>query len=548
MNLKKSTLILPLLALTLSAVACGPTTGDNSDEITVPEITPSVYDDNWTKGENAIQGANQPVLKNPIGEESNLNRMRRTQNATGIPAKGQSNILVVPLQFSNDSSKYKFTNEALTELDILYFNSDTETTPLSVRAYYELSSYGKKEINGVVSPVVTFPFSMQETILKVQNSSMQTTMADIVDYIYNYLFVETETYYIGDFDSDKDGKIDAISIISNYPYDYIYSDDIANQVLLSLVSPYNCGFSKDLYSKTLVNSYSMLSETFRKLDGTSKYLSNIYCAAIGRMLGLDSYEDTSPNPYTGTYRSVLGYKDMMEGAIGDHNAFSKYQLGWIEPKMYTANSLPQEGLEIQITDLATAGDAILLYTGTHNEFGEYLLIDMYYPESTLNKLNVNKVGPYGEKNYTTRGVRVTKVDSRLVRCSANSVYEFDGTTNFNEATILPNGEISQYVYDYAYTSSSVNKYADYGITATFPLVAALSKNGMNRHLVDYSTLLSNDDLFKDGDVFASNDSVEGFYKDFRFDGNGQNGPLLNINFQVEKFINNKANLKLWRVN
>ena len=46
----------------------------------------------------------------------------------------------------------------------------------------------------------------------------------------------------------------------------------------------------------------------------------------------------------------------------------------------------------------------------------------------------------------------------------------------------------------------------------------------------------------------SESSIEGFYKNFRFNGNGVNGPLLNINFQVNEFINGKAKLTLWREN
>lgn len=239
---------------------------------------------------------------------------------------------------------------------------------------------------------------------------------------------------------------------------------------------------------------------------------------------------------------------MMEGLVGDHSAFSKYQLGWIEPKLISANSLPQEGLEVEINDLTTSGDALLLYTGKHNMFGEYLLIDMYYHKSALNDVNVIETGLYGTNTFTNRGVRVTKVDARLVRGYEGHYVEFDGETNFNDWTTLPNGKHIQYTYDYAYTCSSTNKYYEYGITANYPLVNLLKKDGSNRHLTYSGTAFTHSDLWKEGDVFASTDSVDGFYKNFRFDGLGVNGPLLNINFQVEEFINGKAILKLWREN
>ena len=564
MKFKKSLLALPFLALVFSIVACGPTTSDTSptDETTIskPTFEPSVYDENWQPGENAIEGATQPRKKNPIGVESQLNKMRRTQQKSGIPSLGEANMLVVPLTFVGDKEIEKtvpgldltFSKNDIVSIEDAFFYNDESTVDYmpSVSNYYWISSNNKLTLEGVVTPVIEYELDFISVLERTTNTSKSQVYSEIIEFIYNYLFVETKTYYVGDFDADKDGRIDAISVIVNYPYAELFgSGTAATQYLLDFVGLDNVGFTSDLINPetTLVNSYSFISDAFRTFNSTNDY-SNAFIKNTGRMLGLDDYQDKTGNPLTGYFRSVTGYTDMMEGLVGDHNAFSKYQLGWIEPKLISANSIPQEGLEITIEDLTTSGDALLLYTGEHNMFGEYLLIDMYYHKSLLNEVNVAEQGLYGTNSFTNRGVRVTKVDSRLVRGYEGHYVEFDGKTDFNDYVRLPNGELVQYTYDYAYTCSSVNKYYEYGITANYPLVSFLKKDGTNRHLTDSTTSFLHSDLWKEGDVFMSESSIDGFYKNFRFNGNGVNGPLLNINFQVNEFINGKAKLTLWREN
>lgn len=554
MTIRKSLFIIPLVAIAVITTACNPGPASNPED----DIPTSEYDSNWTPGENAIEGAKQPSIKNPVGELSVLNKMRFSQKRNGIPSKGKANILVVPITFKDDdliasqtSLDLTFSDSDIAKIENLYFadNADVIETMPSVKSYYEISSYGKLSLDGVVSPVVSYPTSYYDTLLKVLNSGVEQVRSEIVEYVYNYLFEETQTYYVGDFDADKDGRVDAISILLNYPYGYIYGED-ANESLANLVfaGPNNVGFEDTLVNPetTLVNSYSIISEGLR--DNTAEVpVSNLYINLVGHMLGLENLEDT--NATSSVYaRNAFGYKDMMAGAVGDHSAFSKYQLGWIEPKLITANSLPEEGLEVSIVDLTTSGDALLLYTGNHSRFGEYLLVDMYHPDTVINKANTKTVSPYGVTNFGTRGVRVTKVDARLVRGYSNTFVEYNEEMNFADYKVLPNGEKIKYVYDYAYTNSTKNKYYNCGITSNYFLACLLSSNGQNRHLTSSAFDFTSTDLFKAGSVFGASTQIEGFYKNFRFDGEGTNGPLLNISFEVKEFINNKAKIKLWREN
>lgn len=566
MHFKKSLIILPIIAFAVLGSACGnPNPSDPSDpELPNVDVPIYEYNENWVQGANALEGAIQPSLKNPIGEFTTINKMRRTQNAHGLPSKGNANILVVPLHFEGDTELegqykdlYVFDDNEVAEINKLYFGEKDENSKAlpSVSEYYKISSYGKLNLSGVVTPVITYKNSYVEVIEKLMQSSKVDVYEDIVNYVVDYLFNETETYYIGDFDSDKDGKIDAISFILNYPFAEVFgSGTTQSQAHLDLASTNNVYFAKDIKNieDTNVNSYSFISYSFMNYDEDEVYDSNVFVANVGRMIGLELYEDLVQNPTTGHYRNTFGYTDMMEGYVGDHNAFSKYQLGWIEPQIISTNSIPEGGLEVTIKDLTSSGEAILLHVGgKHSMFSEYLLIDMYYPQTELNKANHSNTGYPGlfsTNTLSSRGVRVTKVDARLVRGYANNFIEYNDEPTFNEFATLPNGDSIRYTYDYAYTNQSVNKYSSCGITENYPLAAYLSVNGSNRHLTSLNYVFSSADLFKVGDCFGSDDQVEGFYKDFAFNGNGVNGPKLNINFKVEEFINNKATLKFWREN
>jgi hypothetical protein len=126
---KKSLLALPLIALSLLVAACGPASNPTTQPgsngpipVDGPEIVPVEYDSNWTPGENAIIGAKQPVRKLPKGEESILNKMRRSQNRAGLPSKGQSNVLVVPIAFKGDAEIQASLSSFDINFTILFIN------------------------------------------------------------------------------------------------------------------------------------------------------------------------------------------------------------------------------------------------------------------------------------------------------------------------------------------------------------------------------------------------------------------------------------------
>lgn len=547
MKNKKIIFTFPLVALLTLCASCGETETGKFNEY---------YDYNWTPGESSLE-ASQPTLKNPKGTFTVINEMRRTQNKVGLPSQGEANVLVVPINFANDDQfqtelgstiDITFTDDDLKHLNDVYFNQKSTYGYPSVSEYYKKSSFNKLNLSGVVSPVVTLPHEYFVYVAQSQEYSKQTAYNNIIEYVYNYLFEETKTYYIGDFDSDNDNMIDAISLVCNYPYNLSFSSEAESIELLhkDFVGPNNVFFTDSITDskKVPVNSFSIVSDSFR-LGNYLNHDSRVYISLIGQMIGLDNYEDSTINTSTGLSRAPIGYYDMMSGAIGDHNSFSKYQLGWIEPTFISADDIPNEGLEITINNSVESGDTIILHTGNKSQFGEYLMIDLYSSTKGINVFDTLNASYTKRKLFSQDAIRVYQVDSRLVRGYSSNYVPFNDEPNFEDTITLKNGEVINYTYNYAYTNNSTNKYSEFGFK-NYALVSLLSKKGSNRHLTDNTVELTIDDMFLQGDTFGSDDQISGFYKDFSFHGNGLDNDLLNITFEVTSISNGQAKLTFRR--
>lgn len=484
----------------------------------------------WKPGENAIEGAVQPTNTNPTGELTNLNKMRISQNKFGLPSIGNPNILVVPVTFKNDVVVEKetgldltFSEEDIAGLNRMFFGDDDPNLRPSVKSYYKTSSYGKLNIDGVITPKVTYKDDFISTIQNITygTKTVEGVYEDMLNQIYNYLFVETQTYNLDHFDSNKDGKIDSVHIVFNYPYNLGFEGDAnMTNALSTFLTCLDVKFSNQLDENTLFNSATFNSYEWYSNTDYGLY-SSMPISLIGNAIGLDNYADlVGKGDEDGTRRSPMGNMDMMDLYIGDHSAFSKYQLGWIEPTVINKNDIPEnDELAVNISKLEKEGDALVLAIGDdHDPFSEYLILE-YYSPTGLNK--------YDFFLFSKPGIKVTHVDARLIRGYGDVYMPYDGEFDFDAEITLSNNEKVKYVYDYRHTNNYYNNYLDYGITSNNPLCMILSKDGMNRHATEF-VMLSDSALFYAGDTFGSDDQIEGFYKNFAF----YDGDLLGIEFEV----------------
>ena len=121
---------------------------------------------------------------------------------------------------------------------------------------------------------------------------------------------------------------------------------------------------------------------------------------FAHVLGADDYYDTSyeTEPMNGL--------DMMDAMTGDHNAYTKFNLGWITTsRLVVTNST----LTLTLEAFSTGGDTIILATNWDDDLGvyqEYFVI-MYYTGTGLNGENAGY--------FTRDGVVVYHINASLYK-------------------------------------------------------------------------------------------------------------------------------------
>ena len=131
---------------------------------------------------------------------------------------------------------------------------------------------------------------------------------------------------------------------------------------------------------------------------------------FAHVLGVDDYYDTEYkfDPMNGL--------DVMDAMLGDHNAYSKFNLGWITSSRLVVT---EGSITLNLEAFAKSGDTIILATNWDDKLGvyqEYYVI-MYYTNEGLNA---------GDAGYFTRdGIVVYHVNASLYK----EVY--DGETYYD---------------------------------------------------------------------------------------------------------------------
>lgn len=532
-----------------------PNTGSGSS------INTSSYDAfaDWKQGQNYFKDAEQPDVKRPQGIKNDFGKMRRNEGKSGLPQQGQANVLVVPVQFKDADSSHSqtkdslfthsdsFDDDMLVNIQDSFFGEDGFNDMNSVQEFYKKSSYEKLDINGVVAPIYEIQSTYYDFAQKAATVGAEKVITDVMEDVYKLYFTgDTATYDPHDFDSDRDNLIDNIILIYSEPYrtEKVYSySTTSSKVLWTSLFGNNTYFNNSFKDRNIpVGSFtwesyydSYVYDTKEQYGIRAAHDNHIYINQMGKALGLEDYYDSSSK------RSPLSGLDMMDGALFDHNPFSKYLMGWINPTVVNSTQ------EVKLNSFQEDGSSILLRADANdNPYGEYLLIS-YYTTDGLNDLdaNVNRnnvlSGNYPlellrststySNNFNEAGIEVFKIDARLVKQTDNGYALNSDSLNFDKN-----------IYDFAYSNNSTAPYSQYGIIENYGLVELLSKDGMNRHMTSTDVQLSSSDLFLEGDSFGSDDQIEGFYRDFKFDS----GDELNMAFTVSSLDTDFATINFVR--
>ena len=205
------------------------------------------------------------------------------------------------------------------------------------------------------------------------------------------------------FDSDNNGIIDAVILVNTldigdedfywaYRYWNLYTDKNDEYYEYDGVSANDYVWA----------SYQFLYETY-DADGNTYYDANVmntytFIHEFAHILGVDDYYDTEyvNEPIAGC--------DRMDSMLGDHNAFTKINLGWITTSRLVVTT---SSVTLRLEDFSKNGDTIIIANNWDENLGAYqeYYILAYYKNTGLNG---------GDAGYFSRdGVVVYHVNASL---------------------------------------------------------------------------------------------------------------------------------------
>ena len=392
--------------------ACGETASSNTSTSSNPSSvstsnTTTSSQGNYSKTNADFQKASTTYVDEK-GVEQNLNMQTLFNNANNPhldPIEDQR-VLVVPFGFQDENLKTNVqTQSNIERIRTTFFGTQEEIDAVggwtSVSNYYSTSSFGKSEFKGdVVNTWCEYNGSSSD-FLKAAGGNLGTTAAEYVRSWYISEYAKTSHGSLGEsaeplsyYDQDNDGFIDLIWIV----YSINYSQD-NTQTWWAYVTYTSNTASKDL-SRPNVKTLGWASINFMN-DAYNGYDAHTFVHETGHTYGLYDYYD-----YNDKW-SPMGGIDMMDHNLGDHSAFSKFTLGWVNPLVVDDSSI------ITLRPTTTTGDCFILPSPNYNgtAFDEYIMVEYMAPVG-LAKTDYT----YGYKNtsgYSDRGIRISHIDARV---------------------------------------------------------------------------------------------------------------------------------------
>lgn len=470
--------------------------------------------------------------------DTNLNSYYTLWKNRGYPhfkSVGENNLLVVPLKIKG-YEEYA-TSENLKKINDSFFLEDSLNTLgyYSLSEYYKISSYNKLNIKGEVTPWIDLDLTTKE----ISSSSISNYTYDCGTYFptekaINYI-KENLNIDLTKYDNDKDGFIDGVYFIYGCP---TFLDDSSlspstfwNFTYYNVLNKDKASISSPVLMTYSWSSFDMLSKGSDK----TKLDTHTYIHEFGHQLGLNDYYDTSNSGGLNPYTSPMGGLDMMDNNVGDHSAFSKFALGWINPFVVSGDI---GSVEVEIRSLIESGECIILPTSNYNNtpFDEYLMIE-YIKNDSINKVDSTNGYPstfYTDgriiRFYSKNGIRITHIDARSVDTN------LDYTDNINDMVMTK----------FSNTASTKQGYYCPLNNNSYVLTSLISANS-SRNTLGTFFVANNTDLYNASSTidFTSNSNSSRAsslpYNSNRFN----DGNVFNYSIKIDSISESKASIKIY---
>ena len=470
--------------------------------------------------------------------DTNLNSYYTLWKNRGYPhfkSVGENNLLVVPLKIKG-YEEYA-TSENLKKINDSFFLEDSLNTLgyYSLSEYYKISSYNKLSIKGEVTPWIDLDLTTKE----ISSSSISNYTYDCGTYFptekaINYI-KENLNIDLTKYDNDKDGFIDGVYFIYGCPTflddSSLSSSTFWNFTYYNVLNKDKASISSPVLMTYSWSSFDMLSKGSDK----TKLDTHTYIHEFGHQLGLNDYYDTSNNGGLNPYTSPMGGLDMMDNNVGDHSAFSKFALGWINPFVVSGDI---GSVEVKIGSLIESGECIILPTSNYNNtpFDEYLMIE-YIKNDSINKVDSTNGYPstfYTDgriiRFYSKNGIRITHIDARSVDTN------LDYTDNINDMVMTK----------FSNTASTKQGYYCPLNNNSYVLTSLISANS-SRNTLGTFFVANNTDLYNASSTidFTSNSNSSRAsslpYNSNRFN----DGNVFNYSIKIDSISESKASIKIY---
>ena len=307
----------------------------------------------------------------------------------GCPTLSTTNanpaVLVVPVQFSDVKAASK--GYTIDNIRKAWTGSAGTTSYYSVHDYYYTSSYGQLDLDITVldewfTPQYNSSYYLNAT-MDYYGQQFECGDQIIIDEILAYYESRMD---LSKFDSDNNGIIDAIVLINTldinadvtmqwaYRFWNIYTDSDGYYYEYD-------GVSANDY---LWASYSFMHESYDQngnvsYNNTSVINPYTFIHEFGHVLGADDYYDTS---YSSDEGPMAGC-DVMDAMPGDHNAYTKFNYGWLTSSRLVVAS---DTVTLTLEDFSKNGDTIIIANNWNEALGVYqeYYIVVYYRNVGLN--------------------------------------------------------------------------------------------------------------------------------------------------------------------
>lgn len=448
--------------------------------------------------------------------------------------------LVVPVDFTDYPAEdlplgAEGTKEQIAQM---VFGDSEEIEWYSLAGYYESSSYGQCHVTG---DVIDW-FHIDSTVgayAKEYSTGGADKVAIAIQDEYHKKYSDAkliddqegmEKYDLRKYDANKDGFVDSIIMIYSAPItttgelQWAFCSSVGGA--FGKYSPTREGANRYFWAsywfffEKYLNKYKIPADLPDKIRaGEATMDAHTLTHEYGHVLGMPDYYITD---YATSDFDGMGYLDMMDYNIGDHNAASKSWYGWIDPYYVTGS------VKTTIRSTTTTGDCIIIpIEGNYKNtlMDQYIMIEFLTPEGVAEYDGTHAYGGNYPLYYNEAGIRVIHVDARLGLYTYNSSTQDWVFSGFTASTNKSDG---------TYISTACDNTASRSCYPSYKLLEILPSDGKSIKTKGQAT---NACLFHEGDAFGEN----GVYENYMMhDVSGGRTVPLGFKFSIDKINGNDS--------